>query len=449
MIDVTASQHQTPPTTDAQPDLTPLTFVATSDLSAITKGRSMPSSLLKADSTTGWVPANFGIGASGHIADQIPFGSTGDLRLRPDPNASHLITGVPGRPDTTLVMADVVTTDGQPWACCPRTFLRDAVATLQSEFGLTTACAFEHEFMDLDITDEHHPFSWRNFRTAEPIGSQLVTAMERSGMEPETWLPEYGEHQFEITVNRSEPVAAADRAILVRDLVRDVFSAAGHRTTFAPIVTPGGTGNGVHVHFGLNDAEGNNVMFDATRPGRLTELGGQFAAGILRHADALAAIFAPLSISYLRLRPHQWSSAGVFLGLHNREALLRLCPTVEIDGKDPAPQLHLEFRGGDIGANPWLLLGSLLHAGMEGLRSGLEPAKLHVGEVDPDQREQHVAELPRTLDEALDRLENDSVVTGWFAPELVTTYLRIKRVELAEVSKLSEAEQCEWYARAY
>lgn len=291
-------------------DLTPLTFVATSDLSAITKGRSMPSSLLEPGVTTGWVPANFGIGASGHIADQIPFGSTGDLRLRPDHDSAHVITGVPGRPDTRLVMADIVHTDGEPWACCPRTFLRDAVATLEQEFGLSVQSAFEHEFMDLDIADDHHPFSWRNFRAAEPVGSHLVTAMERSGLEPETWLPEYGQHQFEITVSRTDAVASADRAILVRDLVRDVFSAAGHRTSFSPVVTPGGSGNGVHVHFGLTDADGVNVMFDATRPGRLTELGGRFAAGILRHAGALAAIFAPLSVSYLRLRPHQWSSAA-------------------------------------------------------------------------------------------------------------------------------------------
>ncbi len=429
-------------------DLTPLTFVATSDLSAITKGRSMPSALLEPGVTTGWVPANFGIGASGHIADQIPFGSTGDLRLRPDHDSAHVITGVPGRPDTRLILADIVHTDGEPWACCPRTFLRDAVERLESEFGLTVQSAFEHEFMDLDITDDHHPFSWRNFRNAEPIGSQLVTAMERSGLEPETWLPEYGQHQFEVTVSRTDAVASADRAILVRDLVRDVFSAAGHRTSFSPVVVPGGSGNGVHVHFGLSDAEGTNVMFDASRPGRLTELGGRFATGVLRHAPALAAIFAPLTVSYLRLRPHQWSSAGVFLGLHNREALLRLCPTVEIDGQDPEPQLHLEFRGGDIGANPWLLLGALLHAGMEGLRTDAEPAELQVGEVDPSSRGD-VAELPRTLAEALDALEQDEVVRGWFAPELVTTYLRIKRIELEEVSKLSETEQCEWYARAY
>lgn len=430
-------------------DTTPLTFVATSDLCAITKGRAMPTSQLGPDGTAGWVPANLGIGASGHIADQIPFGSTGDLRLRPDPTSAHLITGVPGRPDTTVVLADTILPDGQPWSCCPRTFLRDAVAQLEEEFGLRSEVSFEHEFMDLDVAGDHHPFSWRNFRAIEPLGSQLVTAMERSGLCPETWLAEYGSHQFEITVDRTDPVAAADRAILTRDLIRDVFSAANHRTSFSPMVAPGQTANGVHVHFGLLGEDGRNAMFDSARPHRLSELGGRFAAGVLRHSAALAAIFAPLTVSYLRLRPHQWSSAGVFLGLHNREALLRLCPTVEIDGKDPAPQLHLEFRGADIGANPWLMLGALFRAGMEGLRGNLDPAEVQVGEIDADDASRFVCELPRNLEQALDLFEADATVTGWFAPELVATYLRIKRVELAEVSRLSESEQCGWYARAY
>ena len=48
--------------------------------------------------------------------------------------------------------------------------------------------------------------------------------------------------------------------------------------------------------------------------------------------------------------------------VQNREALLRICPTNEIDGRDPSRQLHFEFRGGDIGANPWILLGIILLA---------------------------------------------------------------------------------------
>lgn len=424
------------------------TFIATSDLSAITKGRAVPTDSLGDDGTTGWVPANLGIGASGHIADQIPFGSTGDLRLQPDRSAEHLISGVPGRPDTTVVLADVVTTDGEPWPCCPRTFLRHAVTQLRDEFGLTLRGAFEHEFMALDVEEEHHPFSWRNFRAVEPVGSDLVDAMRASGLEPESWLAEYGQHQYEITVRPRDAVAAADRAILTRDLVRDVFAAAGRKVTFTPVLAPGETGNGVHVHLGLSDADGTNVLFDPARLGRLSELGGRFAAGVLTNAPALTAIFAPLTVSYLRLRPHQWSSAGAFLGLHDREALLRLCPTVEIGGRDPAPQLHLEFRGADIGANPWLLLGSLIHAGMDGLRRGLEPATV-VHARPQDQAPTEAGELPTGLGAALDLLEHDTIVSQWFAPDLLRTYLRVKRVELEELSQMSELEQCSWYARAY
>ncbi|GAA5163909.1 glutamine synthetase family protein [Ornithinimicrobium tianjinense] len=428
--------------------LTPLTFVATTDLTGITKGRSLATEDLRPDGTVGWVPANLGIGASGHIVDEIPFGSTGDLRLRPDPAASTLLTGVPGRPDTTVVMADIVHTDGRPWACCPRTFLKDAVRDLEAEFGITVRAGFEHEFTDLDAEDTHHPFSWRNFRAAEPMGSQLITAMKASGLEPENWLPEYGDHQFEITVRPADPVAAADRAVLTRDLVRDVFRAAGHRTTFSPMVRPDATGNGVHVHFGLDAADGGNVFWDPERPGRLSETGNRFASGIVHHARALAAFFAPLTVSYQRLRPHHWSSAGVFLGLENREALVRLCPTVEIDGRDPEPQLHLEFRGGDIGANPYLLLGLLLRAGLQGLRGETPQAELKVGEIDPEQHPD-VPSLPTSLDEALEALETDEVVRGWFAPELVTTYLRLKRVEIAEVGALDDAAQCAWYREVY
>lgn len=429
--------------------LNPLTFVATSDLSAVTKGRTMPSADFVDGATVGWVPANLGIGASGHIVDQIPFGATGDLRLRPDPASRHEISGVAGKPDVTVVMADIVGMDGSAWGCCPRTFLRDAVADLQSEFGLSMLAAFEHEFIDLQATGDHHPFSWSNFRAAEPIGSQVMTAMAASALAPENWLPEYGTHQYEVTVRPTGPVASADRAILTRDLVRDVFSAAGHRASFSPVVRPGEAGNGVHAHFGLHDNDAKTALFDPARPGRLSELGGRFAAGIVRYAPAMTAIFAPLTISYQRLVPNQWSTARAFLGLHNREALLRVCPTVEIGGKDPGPQLHFEFRGGDIGANPWLLLGSVIRAGLEGLRQDMDPAEVIAGELDLQGRHADLPRLPNNLGAALDAYQQDETVTGWFDNDLVTTYLRIKRVELEELSPMSLAEQCDWYARVY
>lgn len=57
-----------------------LVFLATSDLSAHTRGRAVRAESLKTSTSVGWVPANLGIGPSGHITDDIPFDSSGDLR---------------------------------------------------------------------------------------------------------------------------------------------------------------------------------------------------------------------------------------------------------------------------------------------------------------------------------------------------------------------------------
>lgn len=434
---------------DSAPELDELIFIATTDIAARTKGRSMRLADFNETTSLGWVPANLGIGSLGHIVDDIPYGSTGDLRLRPDHDSRTRIDGIPGRPPLSIVFADLVGTDGSPWESCPRTFLRDAVEQLRSEFGITMRSSFEHEFVDASATGDHHPFSLQAFRNAEPLGSALMSVLHRAGLEPETWLPEYGRHQYEITVAPTSPVAAADRAILVRDIVYDLFTAHGREASFAPVLAPGETGNGVHVHFGLDDADGETLVFDPTRPGRLSALAGSFAAGIIRHGPSMAALFAPLATSYLRLAPHNWSTARAFLGLQNREALLRICPTNEMDGRDPRDQLHFEFRGGDIGANPWILLGMILRAGMQGLREDLQTPAIIEGELDLDGAHADLARLPRDLEEALDMLRRDEVVTSWFSPAFLATYEAIKRDEFAFVQARSLAEQCEVYRRVY
>lgn len=432
-----------------QPGDDELVFFATSDLAARTKGRAMRAADFDDDTTLGWVPANLGIGPLGHIVEGIPYGSSGDLRLKPDLSSRTRIEGVAGRPAFDLIFADIVETDGRPWESCPRTFLKDAVAELERDFGITVTSAFEHEFVELSATSDPHPFSLQDFRNAEPVGSQLVDVLHRAGVEPENWLPEYAPHQFEITVKPSDPLTAADRAVLVRDIVRDVYDANGRSVSFAPTTSPGSGGNGVHVHFGLYGPNGESLVFDASRDGRVSELAGRFAAGIIAHAPAMTALFAPLVTSYDRLAPHNWSTASAFLGLQNREALVRVCPTNEVDGRDPERQLHFEFRGGDIGANPWLMLGMILRAGIAGLRGELEPAPVIHGEVDLEGEHRDLTCLPKSLPEAIETLLADETVRGWFSPNLIDTFVAVKRDELEHVEPLSPAERCEVYNRVF
>ncbi|MDO5697076.1 MAG: glutamine synthetase family protein [Dermatophilus congolensis] len=424
-------------------------FLATSDIAARTKGRSMRMADFKPSSSVGWVPANLGIGSLGHIVEGIPYGASGDLRLLPDHSSLRRIEGVPGRPPLNIAFCDIVNTDGSPWESCSRTFLKNVVADLESEFGITVRSAFEHEFQEYGVETDGHPFSLEEFRRAEPMGSTLVTVLERAGLEPENWLPEYGPHQYEVTVAPTDPVGAADRAILVRDIVEDVYVACGRKVTFTPMLTPGGTGNGVHVHLGLQDANGETLIYDADRPGRISELAGSFAAGIVRHTPAFTALFAPLMVSYLRLTPHNWSVARAFLGVQNREALLRICPTNEIDGRDPRPQVHFEFRGADIGANPWLLLGTILRAGLQGLRENLPTPTIVEGEIDLEGAHSDLQDLPRDLKEAVEAFVGDPEVSGWFHPNFVKTFEVVKLAEYEQLIRSSDQEQCDVYARIY
>ena len=59
------------------------------------------------------------------------------------------------------------------------------------------------------------------------------------------------------------------------------------------------------------------------------------------------------------------------LAQRNREALLRIPPLVELADAEPAAQLHLEYRGADATANPYLALGAIVRAGLEGVRAQL------------------------------------------------------------------------------
>ncbi len=432
-----------------------LGLIATNDLVAVTRGRAMQLGRLEGalDTGCGWVPANLGIGAFGHIVEEGVYGATGDLRLIPDPATRTRIPFAGDKPALTIMLANITGTDGSPWDACPRTFLRRAIDDLADEAGLRVWSAFEHEFMELREDEPLAPFSLEMLHDGEPFGSNLVAALADAGLDPENWLPEYGGHQWEITTGPTGALEAADRAVLLRDIVRMVAADHGKNVTFAPLLDPNGSGNGVHVHISLRTGLGVPATFDKSRPGRLSEVAGSFAAGILKHARALVAITAPSVISYLRLVPHRWSAGFAFLGERNREALLRVCPTVDMPGKNPANQLNLEYRAGDAAANPWLVMGCLIRAGLEGIRAGLPTPPVVDGEVDDMSESEReaagVQTLPSSLEEALQVLQDDPVVSGWFSPNLLNTYLAIKREEIAELADLSDLERCARYAKAY
>src|SRR5699024_9787839 len=122
-----------------------------------------------------------------------------------------------------------------------------------------------------------------------------------------------------------------------------------------------------HIHFSFRDAEGRAVSYDETREGGVSRVMGCFAAGILCHISALCAFTTPSVVSYQRLLPHNWSAGFACLSDRNREAALRICPTVSKPGCDIGEQFNIEFRVADATASPHLQLATLMMAGLSGI----------------------------------------------------------------------------------
>ncbi len=423
-----------------------LVFLATSDLVGLTRGRAVPfadhASVLR--SGVGWVPADLAVTAGGHIVDDNAFGATGDLRLIPDPATATDVPADGDAPAVRVYLADQTHLDGTPWRCCPRGALRDALADLRDRAGLRLVASFEHEFV-LEGLPPSAPLSFERMRLAEPFGSDLVRLLTDAGLEPENWLPEYGQGQYEATTRPTDGLRAADRAVLLRELVRDLARRRGLTATFAPVLDPEGTGNGVHLHLSLTDLDGNPVLHDPDRPGELSEIGARFAAGIVIHARALTGWTAPSAASFIRLAPHRWSAGGAYLGERNREAMLRICPTTPLSRTPAASQFNLEYRAADATANPWLSLAALVRAGLHGL-THYEPAHVwpETAGGPPD-----VAPLPGDTAEALDALEDDPVASSWFDPTLLATHLAVRRQDLSDLGGLTPDEVCRRIADVY
>ena len=430
----------------------PLTLIATCDLVAMVRGRAVPARDLDAqlEAGVGWVPADLSLQPFGGIVDPNPFGSLGDLRLIPDP-ASRCRVDLGGATPLDVVLADLHAPDGTPWVACPRRFLRSALADLEAETGLQVRAAFEQEFLLLGGDGPAPPFSLEALRRAEPFGSLAHAALTAAGLEPEMIVPEYAADQFEVPCAPAIGMAAADRAVLAREVLRELARSLGRRVSFAPIAHPDAGGSGVHIHISLVDADGRSAM--AAGDG-LSEAAGAFAAGILRHARALVALTAPTPASFVRLQPHRWSAGVAALADANREALLRIPTPTTIGGRDAAAQLRLEYRAADATASPHLALGAIVRAGLAGIRDGLSAPPVLAGEADALGDAELAAyaptALPATLGEALDALADDPMAAAWMSPLLLEAYLGVKRWEIAQAEADGDAAvTCARYAAVY
>jgi glutamine synthetase len=379
----------------------------------------------------------------------------GDLRLYPDLDRLVVLAGQPG---WAWAPVDRVTQDGERHPGCTRTFLRRIVTEAAERHGLTFRAAIEIEWSvargdapgDAFVPATTGP-AYGATRQIElgDYTADVLAACAAQGVDVEQVHPEYAAGQFEISVGALDPVAAADRSVLVRQTVRAVAQRHGLRVSFAPAVVGRGVGNGGHVHLSAWRG-GANLHAGGERRHGMTAEAESFTAGILAHLPALTAVTAPSPASRLRLRPSQWAGVFTAWGRETRETALRVV-TGTAGLRDRAA--NLEIKPVDLAANPYLAIGALIAAGLDGLTSAAalpdettgDPA--HLGEAQAAAR--GVRRLPESLEGAVEAFRDDEALRTALGPVLADAVVAVRRGEQASVAGLDDDQVAAAYRWVY
>ena len=432
-----------------------LIIAVCNDIAGQTRGKAFPHSErdTRFRKGVGWVPTNVQITCFNSIADS-PYGSTDDLVLIPDENAEVVVDFEDQGPPEHFVIGDILHLDGRPWACCTRGLAKSALTDLYAETGVHLQAAFEQEFRYHGVSaDNWHGFGLQGYRQGLEFGRAFVAALRRAGIEPDTFLPEFGAGQYEGTLKPAIGVKAADGCVIFRELARATAHRLGQTVSFAPLLDPAAVGNGVHIHFSFVDDELRPAGYDANSETGMDPLMGAFCAGLLKYMPAITAFMAGGVPSYLRLTPHRWSAAFNNLAVRDREAGLRVCPINAVSGGDAARQFNVEYRAADATASPYLQLAALVRAGLQGVREKLAPPKPTLGDLSLLDEVQlsalGVERLPTSLDQALEAMSARPVLKEWFSEEFIDIYIKHKQQEILEMNGLEAEEICRRYAQRY
>lgn len=378
------------------------------------------------------------------LAPDATYGPVGEIRLVPDPETFVVL---PYAPRSGQMIANMIELDHQPWALDPRGFLQRMVDAAGAK-GLAFDAAFENEFYLAYRRDDGYApvdrslcFSAIGMESTEPVIQDIIAALTAQGLTVELSHPELGWGQQELSIRHAPAVRAADNQITYRQTVRAVAAQHGLVASLAPKPWADQAGSGAHLHWSIWNADHTaNQLADPAGQAGLSTLARQAIAGVLAHLPGLLALTTPSVNSFRRLQPHFWSSAYTAWGIENREAAVRV-PSRYWD--DEAGSTNLELKASDASANPYIALGGMMAAALDGIERGLDPGDpidQDPGNLTDAERERRgIRRFPLTAAEALDELERDDVLTGALGPGLATEYLKVRRAEAAAYAEKDEA----------
>ncbi len=381
---------------------------------------------------------------TGAALDGVPQSIHDDeVAAHPDPSSATIL---PWNREVAWFASDLYT-QGVPFEACSRNILKRVIAEAEA-MGFRFNLGIETEFFVLKDTAEGKFAAVSDRDTLAKaaydvptlldnyaIIDELVTAMNELGWDVYSLDHEDAQGQFEIDFNYSDALTMGDRFTFFRLMAQEIARRHGYFASFMPKLAADKTGSGAHYNMSLaSTTTGENLFIDLSDPRgcKLSSLGYQFIAGVLKHAAAICAVTCPTVNSYKRLvrqgamSGSTWAPVYICYGNNNRTNMLRI----------PLAGGRVECRAADISTNLYLGAAMILAAGLEGIKEGLDPGAPHtenmydysLGEL----KTMGIDTLPRTLGEAVEAFAADPLSKAVMGPALYQSFIDYKQQEWEE-----------------
>ncbi len=413
------------------------------DLAGLSRGKTVPIDHVEDYTLNG---LNLYGGAVALDTDSHPIAGTGynedvnfaDCLMVPDPDT---VSNVPWLANTARVICDTKWYDGRAQAAAPRTVLKSAIAAA-AKLGYGVKMGHEYEFYVVDLATRQPLYTGQPiFVTAIahrfPQFDRLMRILAQSGIDMITGNGEFGPGQWELNFAAADGVAAADRAFVFKNTVKEYLRTEGLLATFMTKPYKGMAGSCSHFHISLYDLQtGANVFLDTENKDGMSALMQSFTQGILDHAAAAQAIWNPTPNCYRRIRPASFAPSNISWGVEDRSASVRIKASRD-------KRQHLEVRVPSALSNPYLTAAVTIAAGLAGVqaKSSLAPERAGLKENDPS-----FAKLPTEMHEALAALAGDAILAQALGAEFIRVFNAVKAAELRRLrDEIPAAETNEYF----
>lgn len=358
----------------------------------------------------------------------------GDMVLTPD---ARTLRPVPwAKEPTAQIIHDCYRFDGSETPLSPRAVLRRMIQLYEKE-GWKPVIAPEMEFYLVQVEpDEDIPLKppvGRTRRTEAGMQSFSIDAVneyddifdvmydwcEAQGIQLDTLIHEMGTAQMEINLDHGDPLSLADQVFLFKRTVREVAIRHNMYATFMAKPMQGQPGSAMHIHQSvLSTVNGQNIF---SRPdGEASEAFFHFIGGLQTYLPAATAVFAPYVNSYRRLSRFTSAPINLSWGYDNRTCGLR------VPHSGPEAR-RVENRLAGVDVNPYLAIAVSLACGYLGMKQRIRPSEPTTGSA---YEQPH--QLPRHLDDAIERLTACEPLAELFGEHFLQTYSAIKEAEYQE-----------------